>query len=1250
MPTPTALLSAFQALPDPSVLLSADLRIEAASDAFLAAVHSKRETLLGQHAFDVFPDNPATPDANSVHNLRTSFERVLATGQPHVMPQQRYDVPDYDHPGQFLERHWLPRNTPVKDEQGRVTHILHVVTDVTATVVGEAQHRESQATRLQLLAEVEAHRDRLLGLIAQVPALIASMVGPTLVVELANYAFQQFFGHRELVGLPYCEAVPELAEQGFFNLLDQVYRTGETYYGNEQLAYIDRTNSGRLQECYFNFIYQGTRDVAGTVVGVLIFAYDVTEQVLARRNMQTLHHELAAATAETRLTTAELLQTQQQLQELNRELEARVEERTQQAQAARVEVEQQRARLERLLMRAPAAICILGGAELVFELVNPGYQQLFPGRDLLGRPIVEALPEIENHAVYHGFRNVYNTGVTHQELGILIPIAHPDSGELEDRYFNYIQQARYDEQGHIDGVLVFAFEVTAQVQAQQASAASAHRLQLLTDALPVLIGYITLDVRYGFVNQAYDAWFHQKPADLLGQSVREVVGERAYAAVEGYIARALAGERVDFTACMPYRPGFVKHIYTSYVPDMQHGQVAGFYTLVSDVTEQVLAREQVQRLNEELAAINEELESSNEELRTNHTELVRTQQHLLEAAERRIEERETFYQVFEQTPALIALLRAPEHRFEYVNSAYQGLFPGRQLVGFPLAEALPETVEQGFVTLMDKVYQTGETYYGSEQLLTINQPDGQAPRDMYFTFTYQAYRENGAIAGVSIFAFEVTEQVLARQGREQERQRLLGLFTQAPAGICILAGPELVFEFVNPGYQLLLSGRELLGLPLFEALPEIVGTPVEEMLRKVYTTGQAHEERSLLVPLARAEDGELENRYFTFVYQPRRDEQGLVDGILVFVFEVTAQQQAIAAVRESESRFRIMADAAPNQVWAVNPDTTIRYANQAFLDFVGMSLEDYVATGWSAYVPPQELEVAQHTLAEAIRTGSPYSLEHRMRRHDGEYRWLLSQGAPSFYPNGELYGYVGSAIDITELKQANEQLRRTNQDLDNFVYAASHDLKQPVNNLAGLFEEVRRASTFTDPAEEELLVPMVQDALQQFSITIDDLAALGQAQQFSHAPAELVSLADLTEEVVNTLEPQARAVRARITTDFAARPALSFARANLRTILLNLLGNSLKYADPTRPARIHISMWVERDQPVLVVEDNGLGFDAAKYGAELFHLFRRLHTHTAGTGVGLYLVNRIVEASGGSIEVDSQPGEGATFRIRFGMG
>ncbi|RSK49568.1 PAS domain-containing protein [Hymenobacter rigui] len=631
------------------------------------------------------------------------------------------------------------------------------------------------------------------------------------------------------------------------------------------------------------------------------------------------------------------------------------------------------------------------------------------------------------------------------------------------------------------------------------------------------------------------------------------------------------------------------------------------------------------------------------------------------------EVRETFYQVFEQTPACIVLLRGSEHRIEYYNEAYQRFFPEHNMLGRTIAEVQPDAVEQGFVSLLDQVFQTGGTFTGRELPLELTQPDGSRQL-FYFNFTYQAYREEGRIVGVSVFAYDVTEQVLERELREAEQekaqrrlqeseQRVRDIVKDAPFPMSVYVGDELRIHLANEAILAAWGkGPDVLGRRFTELMPELANQSIFEELHHVLRTGEVIHRRNQRVEVVI--DEVLQPFYFNYTFTPLLDSAGSVYGVLNTATDVTdlilAQQRLEAyatELRESEARFRIMADVAPNQVWAVHPNGAIRYINRAFLDFVGLQSEaEYMATGWLPYLHPDEIDLTQQTLLRAITERAPYVLEHRMRRHDGQYRWLLAQGAPSFLADGELYGYVGSAIDITELKQANEQLTRTNQDLDNFVYAASHDLKQPVNNLAGLFEEIMISSTFTNPEEQEVLVPMVQEALQQLRVTIDDLAALGQAQQLRHAAPEQVVLTELMDEVLTTLEPQVRVAHARITTDFAAWPALSFARVNLRTILLNLVGNSLKYADPARPARIHISTWVERGQPVLLVEDNGLGFDAVRYGTELFHLFRRLHTHTAGTGVGLYLVNRIVEASGGIIEVDSRPGEGATFRIRFGPG
>jgi two-component system, sensor histidine kinase len=671
----------------------------------------------------------------------------------------------------------------------------------------------------------------------------------------------------------------------------------------------------------------------------------------------------------------------------------------------------------------------------------------------------------------------------------------------------------------------------------------------------------------------------------------------------------------------------------------QQGHVTGVIVVATEITQQVAARHRAEALQAEVLA----------------------------GARRQLLERETFYQIFEQTPACIALLRGPEHRIEYYNQAYQRVFPGRDMRGRTVAEVQPDIAKQRFTALLDTVFQTGETFIGRELPVEITQPDGSV-RLFYFNFTYQAYHEAARIVGISVFGYDVTEQVQERQRREAEQlqarlrlqeseQRVRELVKDAPFPMGVYVGPELRIQLANEALlQAWGKGPDVIGQRFTDLLPELATQDVFEQLHHVLRTGEPVHRRNQHLTVVI--DGTSREFYFNYSFTPLLDSAGSVYGVLNTATDVTdlmlAHQRLEAyatELRESEARFRIMADVAPNQVWAVHPDGSIRYINRAFLDFVGLQTEqEYLATGWGPYLHPDEIDLTRQTLLRAIAERAPYVLEHRMRRHDGQYRWLLAQGAPSFLADGELYGYVGSAIDITDLKQTNEQLTRTNQDLDNFVYAASHDLKQPVNNLAGLFEEILSSSTFANPEEEEVLVPMVQEALQQLQVTIDDLAALGQAQQLRHATPEQVVLAELMDEVLTALEPQVRTAHARVTTDFAAWPALSFARANLRTILLNLIGNSLKYADPARSARIHVSTWVERGLPVLLVEDNGLGFDAARYGRELFQLFRRLHTHTAGTGVGLYLVNRIVESSGGTIEVDSRPGEGATFRIRFGPG
>ncbi|AYA36061.1 sensor histidine kinase [Hymenobacter oligotrophus] len=230
------------------------------------------------------------------------------------------------------------------------------------------------------------------------------------------------------------------------------------------------------------------------------------------------------------------------------------------------------------------------------------------------------------------------------------------------------------------------------------------------------------------------------------------------------------------------------------------------------------------------------------------------------------------------------------------------------------------------------------------------------------------------------------------------------------------------------------------------------------------------------------------------------------------------------------------------------------------------------------------------------------------------------------------------------LTTKNEQLTRINADLDSFVYTASHDLKQPINNMAGLFGELKQTVSFDDP-EAEPMMRMFEDALQQILATIAGLTEVVQLQrQLERVPAEDIVLQPVCEEIIRSLKSSGE-VAARFSLDFTAAPTLRMARPSLHSMLYNLLSNAVKYADPARPPQVRVSTQPEGDRVVLRVQDNGRGINMQRHGQELFQLFRRFHPEVVGSGMGLYLVNRLVHQAGGHVEVDSTVGEGTTFRI-----
>lgn len=234
------------------------------------------------------------------------------------------------------------------------------------------------------------------------------------------------------------------------------------------------------------------------------------------------------------------------------------------------------------------------------------------------------------------------------------------------------------------------------------------------------------------------------------------------------------------------------------------------------------------------------------------------------------------------------------------------------------------------------------------------------------------------------------------------------------------------------------------------------------------------------------------------------------------------------------------------------------------------------------------------------------------------------------------------------LSVSNEQLTHVNADLDSFVYTASHDLRAPIVNieglLAALLEELSDAGQQTEGIQH--ITQRMQGAVARFKKIIDDLAVVVKLEKTYEPNPERVELAALIRDVQLDLAPLIGATGARVEVELTACPTLAFSEKNLRSIVYNLLSNALKYHDPARAPHIRIRSARPDGHAVLVVQDNGLGINLAA-GRPLFTIFSRFHSHVEGSGIGLYMVKKIIENAGGRVEVDSRVGEGSTFTVYF---
>lgn len=505
----------------------------------------------------------------------------------------------------------------------------------------------------------------------------------------------------------------------------------------------------------------------------------------------------------------------------------------------------------------------------------------------------------------------------------------------------------------------------------------------------------------------------------------------------------------------------------------------------------------------------------------------------------------------------------------------------------------------------------------------------------------------GGVGKVLAFGLDRSEQVAAERALKQSEQRL-----------------HLAMHATNDGmFDWNLETGRIWGSPRYAAILGFAAEEIElhigEMRQRIHPEDAGAVNDALSHHFATGEPFAAEYRIRckdgSYVWHYARGESvfgamGKAKRFVGVVTDVTQRKIWEHELAESERRFRDIADSTPVIIWLLAPEGECVYINRAFTEFTGRTLGEELAQGWLDGVSPLDREQLVATLQRTFDLRENYTVEWRHLHHSGEYRWVRSFGVPRFDDNGEFSGYIGTTEDVdaqrqawSALEAANQELQRSNAELEQFAYVASHDLQEPLRMVASFTQLLAKKYQGRLDSEADEFIHFAVDGAKRMQKLIQDLLTFSRVGRGELSVSE-VDTGGLLAEVCLTLRAAIQEAGAVVTHD--PLPTLRVDPGQLAMVLQNLIGNSLKYRDPHRVPRIHVSARRVERGIEFTIDDNGIGFEP-RYAEKIFVIFQRLHTREdyPGTGIGLAIVKKVIERLGGSIRAEGRPGQGARFHF-----
>jgi PAS domain S-box-containing protein len=608
-------------------------------------------------------------------------------------------------------------------------------------------------------------------------------------------------------------------------------------------------------------------------------------------------------------------------------------------------------------------------------------------------------------------------------------------------------------------------------------------------------------------------------------------------------------------------------------------------------------------------------------------------------------QKEVFQKIFENIPVMIVFIGKDGH-FELVNPEWE------RTVGRTLKEIRELNLDIFVEHFPDPQYrQMVRDYIAAPtdewREIKLRTRDGR----VIDISAYTVRLSDGSTVGIGR---DITERKRAEEALRRAAEFDEAAFKSLGEGLYTMDTNGLVTS-MNP------AAEELFGW----SFAEMRGKKMHDMTHHHYRDGRPFPASECIgfqvlthgQPLKNCEDVFIrkDGTFFDVIYSiaPMRDAAGQIAGLVVVFSDITERKRAEERLLESEARFRLVADSAPVMIWMSGTDKLCTYFNKPWLDFTGRSIEQELGNGWAEGVDPQDLQRCLDTYIQGFDRREAFRMEYRLRRHDGEYRWVLDMGVPRFNPDTSFAGYIGSCIDVTEQRRAEEHLRRAQEELarvsrviamGELAAAIAHEVNQPlgavVTNasaslrwLAGQPPNLREA--------REAIDRTVRDANRASEVIVRIRALL----QKGPPQMEQLNVNAVIREVLRLAGNELLRSGVAVQTDLAPDvPNVLGDRVQLQQVLLNLILNGIDAMRTIthRPRELLIKSAKHPDGVLIQVHDSGEGLDPEQAN----HIFEPFFTtKPQGIGIGLSIGRSIVEAHGGRLWFTPGASYGVVFQF-----